>query len=101
MSNQIQADQGLPDLRLPIGIFFFIVAVIVLTASFARTEIALVAPVSAEADRDWGVVLLVFSLGMAYFGWKAGPQLDQAPSDSAAGDPSTPPHSAMQERGEQ
>lgn len=84
---------GLPDLRLPIGLFFIVASLIVLGAAFAAPPSQAMPAVSLHADRDCGAVLLLFGLLMAFFGWRAGPDKGGR-SEAAQGDPATPSETA-------
>ncbi len=83
------------DLRLPIGLFFLIVGVILVIAGIVSPEAA---RDGIRVDLYWGIFLLIFGALMTFFGLKGDPSFED-PSDAAAGDPATPLHSAAQERG--
>ncbi len=59
------------DLRLPIGIFFILVGVII--TIYALVSPAYVPHIKEHINIDlyWGLVLLVFGIPMTIFGWIA------------------------------
>jgi hypothetical protein len=72
---------GLPDLRLPIGFFFIVIGAILSAEGALRHETRAGIPI----DQLWGVVLFVFGVGMALFGYKAGPEVVTVDDDETSG----------------
>jgi hypothetical protein len=70
IDGKTHEEDGLPDLRLPIGLFFIVIGIILLVASITNHTFSAGIPI----DQDWGIALLLFGVVMAYFGWKAGPE---------------------------
>ncbi len=60
-------DNHLPDLRLPVGLFFIVAGLILVAEGIVKHPIV----VGIAVDLLWGCVLLVFGAGMTYFGAKA------------------------------
>jgi len=59
---------GLPDLRIPVGLFFLVIGLIIFVEGIVAKPISAGVPI----DLIWGVVLLIFGALMALFGFKAG-----------------------------
>jgi uncharacterized membrane protein len=59
------------DLRLPIGIFFLLVGMILAGYGFVSSHDIPNITEKININLDWGVVLLVFGAAMTFFGWKA------------------------------
>ena len=57
------------DLRLPVGVFFLIIGLIL--AADGLIHPIHTPGVSIILNRDWGFCLLVFGAGMSVFGWLA------------------------------
>jgi hypothetical protein len=59
----------MPDLRIPVGLFFLLTSLILIAEGIISHPIRVGLPV----DLDWGVVLLVFAVLMLFFGVRAKP----------------------------
>ena len=59
------------DLRLPIGIFFLLVGIILVGYGVVSPHDIPHITEKININLDWGAVLLVFGAGMTFFGWKA------------------------------
>ncbi len=59
------------DLRLPIGIFFLLVGIILAGYGVVSTHDIPNITEKININLDWGAVLLVFGAAMTFFGWKA------------------------------
>jgi hypothetical protein len=57
------------DLRLPVGIFFFIVGVILTITGL--THPVHTSALSFSLNLGWGIILLIFGALMTVFGWIA------------------------------
>ena len=64
------AEVGLPDLRQPVGLFFIVLALILLAEALHSHPMRVGLPV----DLYSGAVFLVFGVLMAIFGTLAGPE---------------------------
>ncbi len=59
------------DLRLPIGIFFLLVGLIMVGYGVVSPQDIPHITEKVNIDLYWGIVLLVFGAPMTIFGWKA------------------------------
>ena len=59
------------DLRLPIGIFFILVGIIMTVYSIISPAYIPHIKESINIDLYWGIVLLIFGIPMTLFGWRA------------------------------
>lgn len=75
------------DLRLPIGIFFILVGIII--TIYALVSPAYIPHIKEQINIDlyWGIVLLIFGVPMTLFGWiaekKAKASSGDRPSDAS------------------
>jgi uncharacterized membrane protein HdeD (DUF308 family) len=68
------------DLRLPIGIFFILVGIIMIV--YAVISPAYVPHIKEHINIDlyWGILLLIFGIPMTFFGWAAERKAKNAPA---------------------
>ncbi len=59
------------DLRLPIGIFFILVGLIITIYSIIAPAYVPHIKEHINIDLYWGIVLLIFGIPMTIFGWMA------------------------------
>ncbi len=62
----------MPDLRLPVGIFFVLAGFVLVVQAFVQPALE----AGIFIDLWWGIVLLFFGALMWIFGWLAGPVKD-------------------------
>ena len=68
------------DLRLPIGIFFILVGIIMTIYSIISPAYIPHIKEAINIDLYWGIVLLIFGIPMTLFGWLAEKKAKNAPA---------------------